>query len=225
MMSSASKPGDLEDRDAERLDHLAHQPHLLAEDVGRRVAVGLVGRRPARGGTSARAGRRPPRCRRAGGRWRRLIEHRREPEHRVGDLPRRGGQVGGQGEEGAVGERVAVDQEDGARHRCRLGLGRQVARDHLVGDRAHRAPLLHRPLLDEREGVGLARARGRPSGGPWPGRRPCGSRAAPRGSCSGRTAPASPGSGRAPPRPPGSAPTAGTASPGRRARRRRGPAR
>ena len=36
-----------------------------------------------------------------------------------------------------------------------LGLGRQVARDHLVGHRAHRAPILHGPLLDPREGVGL----------------------------------------------------------------------
>ena len=35
--------GHLEDRDAERLDHLADQAHLLAQDVGRGVAVGLVG--------------------------------------------------------------------------------------------------------------------------------------------------------------------------------------
>ena len=43
MMSSASKPGSSSDRDAERVDHLADQAHLLAEDVGRRLAVGLVG--------------------------------------------------------------------------------------------------------------------------------------------------------------------------------------
>ena len=34
--------GAVEDRDLERLDDLAHEAHLLAEDVGRRGAVGLV---------------------------------------------------------------------------------------------------------------------------------------------------------------------------------------
>ena len=38
-------------------------------------------------------------------------QHRREPEHRVGDLPDGRGHVGRQGEEGAVGERVAVEQQ------------------------------------------------------------------------------------------------------------------
>ena len=34
--------GGLDDRDAQRLDHLAHEAHLLAEDVGRGAAAGLV---------------------------------------------------------------------------------------------------------------------------------------------------------------------------------------
>ena len=42
MMSSASNPAQLEHRDVQRLDDLADQAHLLAQDVGRRVAVGLV---------------------------------------------------------------------------------------------------------------------------------------------------------------------------------------
>ena len=55
-MSSASKPAASKIGICERLEDLAHEPHLLAEDVGRRVAGALVGRRAARGGTSA-AGR------------------------------------------------------------------------------------------------------------------------------------------------------------------------
>ena len=37
-------------------------------------------------------------------------QHRGEPEDGVGDLARGGGHVGGQGEEGPVGERVPVDE-------------------------------------------------------------------------------------------------------------------
>ena len=40
--SSASHPGELDLLDPERVEHLAHEAHLLAQDVGRRVAVGLV---------------------------------------------------------------------------------------------------------------------------------------------------------------------------------------
>ena len=39
-------------------------------------------------------------------------EHRREAVHGVGHLPRRRGHVGREGEEGPVGQRVAVDQHD-----------------------------------------------------------------------------------------------------------------
>ena len=42
MMSSASKPATSSDDDPERLDDLADEAHLLAQDVGRRVPVGLV---------------------------------------------------------------------------------------------------------------------------------------------------------------------------------------
>ena len=100
----------VDDGDAERVEHLADEAHLLAQDVRRRLAVGLVvgvgvvaERRlgPVEGDQHAVG----------------LVvlehvdEHRREPEHGVGDLARRRRHVGGQGEEGAVGQRVAVEQE------------------------------------------------------------------------------------------------------------------
>ena len=47
MMSSASKPASSTIGQPQGLDDLAHQAHLLAQDVGRRGAVGLVGRRRA----------------------------------------------------------------------------------------------------------------------------------------------------------------------------------
>ena len=100
----------LDDRDAERLDHLADQAHLLAQDVGRRVAVGLVGVDPlvAEGGFGpVERHRHPARAVVA----HEVDEHRREPEHRVRDLPGGRRHVGRQREEGAVGERVPVDQQ------------------------------------------------------------------------------------------------------------------
>ena len=42
MMSSASNPAASMIGMRKRLDDLAHEAHLLAEDVGRRAAVGLV---------------------------------------------------------------------------------------------------------------------------------------------------------------------------------------
>ena len=42
MMSSASNPASSSDGDLQRLDHLAHQAHLLAQDVGRLRAARLV---------------------------------------------------------------------------------------------------------------------------------------------------------------------------------------
>ena len=42
MMSSASKPGASMIGMRKRLDDLADESHLLAQDVGRRAAVGLV---------------------------------------------------------------------------------------------------------------------------------------------------------------------------------------
>ena len=101
--------GCVDHRYAQRVEHLAHQAHLLAQDVGRSVAGGLVGGNPAvpegRLGTVKSDDDLvgivvAPK----------VDEHRSEAEHRVGDLPRSGGHVGGQREEGAVGQRVAVDQ-------------------------------------------------------------------------------------------------------------------
>jgi hypothetical protein len=45
--------------DTQRVEDLAHQPHLLVQDVGRRLALGLVLRFQSRAGTSVRLGRRP----------------------------------------------------------------------------------------------------------------------------------------------------------------------
>ncbi len=77
--------GRLDDRDAERLDDLAHEPHLLAEDVRRGAAVRLVlghGLVPeGRLGTVERDAD-------AFGLMvaNEVQQHRREPVHRVGDL-------------------------------------------------------------------------------------------------------------------------------------------
>ena len=103
--------GQLEDADAQRLDHLAHQADLLAQDVGRLGPAGLVGGDPLvaerRLGPVERDRHAPVAVV-----AHEVDEHRGEPEHRVGDLARCGGQVGRQGEERAVGERVAVDEEE-----------------------------------------------------------------------------------------------------------------
>jgi len=103
----------LEDRDLQRLEDLADEPHLLAEDVRRRIAGALVGVEllVPEGGLRQVEGH-------ADGVGLPVLqdvhEHRREAEHRVGDLPRRRGEVGGEGEERAVGEGVPVDEQDGA---------------------------------------------------------------------------------------------------------------
>ena len=103
----------LEHRDVEDLDHLADQADLLAEDVGCLAPVGLVG-----GQRLVAEGRLGPveRDREMVG----LVvadqvhQHRGEAEDGVRHLPRRRGEVGGQGEEGTVGQRVAVDQHQRA---------------------------------------------------------------------------------------------------------------
>ena len=102
--------GHVDDRDAQGLDDLADQAHLLAQDVGRlgsaRLVVGedLVPERrlgPVEGGGN---GVGPVVLQQ-------VDEHRREPEHGVGDLSRRGRHVGGQREEGTIRERVPVDEQ------------------------------------------------------------------------------------------------------------------
>ena len=99
--------------DPERGNHLAHQPHLLAEDVGGRLALRLV----------LGVGDVPERRLRAVEGDDHAVgvvildevdQHRREAEHCVGHLAARRRHVGRQGEEGAVRERVAVDQQDGS---------------------------------------------------------------------------------------------------------------
>ena len=127
MTSSASNPATSTHRDLQGLDDLADQAHLLAQDVGRLRPTRLVvvDHLVAEGGLGPVEGDRD------------VVgvvvldqvdEHRREPEHGVGDLPGRGGHVGGQGEEGPVGERVAVDEHGGAhgegeRYRGLAGAG------------------------------------------------------------------------------------------------------
>ena len=124
--------------DAERGEHLAHEAHLLAEDVGCRLALRLVlrfglvaeGRLRSIEGDEDAVGF--------------LIlddvgEHRGEPEDGVGDLPAGGRHVGGQGEEGAVRQRVAVDEEVRA-HGADLpqpASGRSDPSRIAVGDVAH----------------------------------------------------------------------------------------
>ena len=107
-------PGLLEGGDLEGVDDLADQTHLLAQDVGRRAAVGLVGLDPLVAERRLRPveGHRQPVV---GVVAQQVDEHRREPEHRVGDLPGGGGHVGRQGEERAVGQRVPVDEHEGGR--------------------------------------------------------------------------------------------------------------
>ena len=171
--------GELAARHTERRQHLAHEPHLLAQRVGRGVAVGLVGhvglvaeRRlgPVEGHQHLVGA---------------LLlehedEHRREPEHGVGELPARRRHVLRQGEEGAVRQRVPVDQQELGHGRfpsescvairvCRARTpvvrhsdgpehsdahdGRRVPVDDAVGDLAHLRAFAHRRALDEREGV------------------------------------------------------------------------
>ena len=103
------EPDELAYRHAEGVEHLTHETHLLAQRVGCRLALSLVGRI----GLVAE-------CRlRAIEGDEHLVgtlllhhvdEHRGEPEHGVGELPAGGGHVLGQGEERPVCQRVAVEQ-------------------------------------------------------------------------------------------------------------------
>jgi len=103
--------GLLEQREPKGLHDLAHEPHLLAEDVGRFGAVRLVvvdGLVPeGRLGSIERHGDRIGLVV-----AQQVDEHRREAVHRVGDLPAGGREIGRQGEERPVGEGVAVDEHE-----------------------------------------------------------------------------------------------------------------
>ena len=102
----------LQGRDRHRVEHLAHEPHLLAQDVGGGLALGLVRR-----GHLVPEGRLGPieRDRDAIGLvvLHQVDQHRREPEDRVGHLTRCRRHVGGQGEERPVGERISIDEHHG----------------------------------------------------------------------------------------------------------------
>ncbi len=117
--------GDLQDRDVEGRHHLAHEPHLLAEDVGSLLPTGLVVVEELvaerRLGTVEGDGD-------AVGTMvlEQVDQHRGEPEDGVRDLPGCGRHVRRQGEEGAVGERVAVDQHH-RRHDGRNATGARLA--------------------------------------------------------------------------------------------------
>jgi hypothetical protein len=103
--------GQVDGDDTERVDDLPHEAHLLAQDVGRLVPVGLVGGdalvaegllRAVEGGDDRV--------------WLMVLhevdQHGCEAEDGVGDLAPGGRHVGRQGEERPVGQRVAVQQEE-----------------------------------------------------------------------------------------------------------------
>ncbi len=112
--------GDLDHRHAQRLEHLAHEAHLLLQNVGRGFAAGFVvvdhavpeRRLRAVEGHDHAVGLVLPHD---------VGEHLRETQHRVGHLPGGGGQVGRQGEESAIDERIPVEQHE-ATHRPQTTL-------------------------------------------------------------------------------------------------------
>ena len=96
------------------LQHLPDERHLGGEQVRGLLAARLVLRVEV---VAERAGRRVEGHRQVLGLLvgEQFHEHRREPEHRVGHRAGLGGQVGGEGVEGPVGQGVAVE-EDERRH-------------------------------------------------------------------------------------------------------------
>ena len=100
--------------DLEGVHQLADQSHLLAEGVRGLAAIGLVAGDPlvAEGGLGAIEGH----CHPVGAVVaQQRQQHHGEAVHRVGYLAAGGGHVLGQGEEGPIGQRVAVHQHDRAR--------------------------------------------------------------------------------------------------------------
>jgi hypothetical protein len=126
--------GQLDHRHRQRGEHLANQPHLLAQDVGRRGAVRLVGV------DRLVAERRLGPVERDGDVVGLVVaqqvdEHRREAEHGVGHLARRRRHVGRQREERPVRERVPVDEHQlghGANLRRTAGGWDHDATNHLT---------------------------------------------------------------------------------------------
>ncbi len=141
---------ELHDRHSERGEHLAHQSELLDEQLGGRVALGLVGlealvakgrlRPVERHGETGRSVVAPE-----------VEHHRGEPVDGVGDLTARGGHVGRQGEERPIGQGVPVDQQR------RQSVGLQIQPEH-----AHLGHALRVVALPLRGGHLLARDVGEP---------------------------------------------------------------
>ena len=95
-----------------------------------------------------------------------------KPNTALVTCPRRVAMSVGQREERAVGQRVAVEQEQLAcAHGASSVTGAVDPATTRVGDVAHRATRsLIAVLLDERERVRSRSGRARPSACPWPGR-------------------------------------------------------
>ena len=155
-------------RDSESLDEPANELELLHQRLWGLRPTGLVGRGEGvaeRRLTSVERYRHPRR---------RLVlqqprEHGGEAEDRLGLLARSCRELCVlQGEPRPVRERVAVQEKvashrvhaKASRHAARrnVALGTDCALDDLLRDLAHRGPLVHRRLLDEREGLGLPHA-------------------------------------------------------------------
>jgi hypothetical protein len=102
--------GQLARRDAQGVEHLAHEAHLLAERIRCGISVCLVG---LVGGVAERRLRAVERDEHVVGALllQHVDEHRREPEHGIGDLAARRGHVRGQREERPVGQGVAVEEQ------------------------------------------------------------------------------------------------------------------
>jgi hypothetical protein len=116
--------GGLELLDAEGVEDLADETHLLSEDVGRRLPLRLVLRFclvPERRLGPVERHQHPVGVMVLD----HVDEHRREPEHGVGDLPGRRRHVGRQREERAVGQRVAIDEQVGAHGGVRAAASRR----------------------------------------------------------------------------------------------------
>jgi hypothetical protein len=112
---------DLHDGDLQRPQHLADQPELLPELVGRLRAAGLVvgvHGQPLHGRSLVERHRDPVRLLLG----QELDQHRGEPVHGVGDLAGGRGQVRGKGEIRPVGQAVAVEEEEALRHHARTRL-------------------------------------------------------------------------------------------------------
>ena len=126
--------------DPEGIDHLAHQPHLLAQDVGCLVPIALVG------GDGVVSERPLGPVERGDDRVRLVVlhevdQHRREAEDGVRHLATGRRHVRGQGEEGPIRQGVAVEKED--LDTAGSPVREQLAVEHELGDVLHPDPVVH----------------------------------------------------------------------------------